>query len=339
MEVDDLVLGEDTLGEGVETERLEEGLVDGVHTLLLAGGGEAGSQHEILGVNAGNGVRLGERQLVLGQGTGLVGAENLDTSQGLDGGELLHDGLLAGEVGGTDGHGGGDDSGQTDGHTDDGNSKGELEDLDDLVGAVEGANPDDQVGEDNQDQEDSSDTVKNFSEVTASGGGGVDEGGGATNEGVVTGGANDDESLTTLDGGRGVALVALVLVDGERLTGDGGLIDLKESIVGDDAAISGDNGTFLNLQDITGNDFGSLDLLEGTITQNNGLEGKSLLQLVDDGTGLVLLDETDSGVKQKQTADDTEINPVLKTRSQNSGGLKHQELARFSLFFFAQQFN
>lgn len=74
--------------------------------------------------------------------------------------------------------------------------------------------------------------------MTASGGGSVDEGGGTTNEGVVTGRGDDHEGLTTLDGGGSVAVVSLVLVDSERLSGDGRLVDLEESIFGHNTAIS-----------------------------------------------------------------------------------------------------
>lgn len=137
LEVKDAVLAKHGLGTGVESQALEESLVDSIHTLLLAGSGQAGSEHEILGVDTINGVGLGKGELVLGEGTGLVRAQNLDTSEGLDSGELLNDSLLLGEVGSTDSHGGGDDSGETDGHTNDGNGKGELENGDNAVGAVE----------------------------------------------------------------------------------------------------------------------------------------------------------------------------------------------------------
>ncbi len=262
MELNDLVLGKDTLGAGVVLEGLEERLVDGIHTLLLARGSQAGSQHEILGVDTGNGVGLGQRELVLGEGTGLVGAEDFDTSERLDGGELLDDSLLLGEVGSTDSHGGGHDSGETDGHTDNGDGEGELEDLDDGVGAVEGADPDDKVGEDDENQENGTDTVQDLSEMASAAASSVDERRGATDEGVVTGGSHDDESLTTLDSGGSVALIALVLVDGERLTSDGALVNLEESIVGDNTTVGGDDGTLLYLEDIAGNDLGGLNFLE-----------------------------------------------------------------------------
>lgn len=55
---------------------------------------------------------------------------------------------------------------------------------------------------------------------------------------------------------------------------------------------------FFDLEDITGNDFGSIDFSELAITENNCLERKSLLQFVDNGTGLELLDETDGSVEK-----------------------------------------
>ncbi len=50
-----------------------------------------------------------------------------------------------------------------------------------------------------------------------------------------------------------------------------------------------------------------------SVTENNSLESESLLQFLDNGTSLEFLDETNSSVEQKKTADDTEIDPVLET--------------------------
>ncbi|ROV95796.1 hypothetical protein VPNG_08757 [Cytospora leucostoma] len=327
VEGDDLVLGEDGLGAGVVLEGLEEGLVDSIDTLLLAGSSQAGSKHQVLGVNTSDGVGLSQRQLVLGQGTGLVGAENLDTSQGLDSGQLLDDSLLLGKVGSTDSHGGRDDSGETDGHTNDGNTQSEAQDLDDGVGAVEAGNPDDEKGEDDQDQEDCANTVQDLGEVTRSGVGSVDKGSSTTDEGVVTSGSDNDEGLTTLDGGRSEALVILVLVDGQGLTSDGGLVNLQEGILGDNATIGGNDGTLLNLKNVTGNNLGGLELLQCTVAEDNSLQSQSLLEFVDNATSLEFLNETDTSVEQEQSADDTEIDPILKTSSQDSSSL-HDELDR-----------
>ena len=77
----------------------------------------------------------------------------------------------------------------------------------------------------------------------------------------------------------------------------------------------------LNLEDITGNDLRGLNLLEGAITEDDSLKGKGLLQLVDNRTGLVLLEETNAGVEHQETENDTEINPILETSSEDSGSL------------------
>jgi hypothetical protein len=169
-------------------------------------------------------------------------------------------------------------------------------------------------------------------------GGLVDQGSGTTDESAVTSGSDDHKGLTTLDTGRRVTLVTLVLVDSKRFTSDGRLIDLEESIFGHNATISGDNSTLfwsagsigagrphkthlLNLKDITGNDLRGINLEETTVTEHNSLESERLLELVDNGTSLEFLDETDRRVKQQKRADDTEIDPVLETRSKNGSSL------------------
>lgn len=79
---------------------------------------------------------------------------------------------------------------------------------------------------------------------------------------------------------------------------------------------------FLNLEDITGNDLRSLNLEETAITENNSLKSEGLLQFIDDRTSLVFLNETNGGVKQEKGANNTEINPILETGSENSGSLQ-----------------
>lgn len=77
----------------------------------------------------------------------------------------------------------------------------------------------------------------------------------------------------------------------------------------------------LNLEDITGNDLRGVNLKETTVTENNSLESERLLELVDNGTSLEFLDETNRRVKQQKRANDTEIDPVLETRSKNGSSL------------------
>jgi hypothetical protein len=144
-----------------------------------------------------------------------------------------------------------------------------------------------------------------------------------------------------------------VFIDCERLASNGRLIDLEKGIVGNNATISGDNGTLkvkfniflsvgrvqllvylFNLEDITRNNLGSFNLEEAAITKDNCLKSECLFQFVDNGSGLVFLDETNSRVKKEQSANDTEIYPILKTCGENGSSLRELMLE----FFFSSNF-
>ena len=78
---------------------------------------------------------------------------------------------------------------------------------------------------------------------------------------------------------------------------------------------------FLNLKNITWNNFWSLNLKETTVTEDDSLQCKSLLQLVDNRSCLEFLDETDSGVEEEKGANNTEIDPILETCGENGSSL------------------
>jgi hypothetical protein len=75
------------------------------------------------------------------------------------------------------------------------------------------------------------------------------------------------------------------------------------------------------LQNVTRDDLGGFNLDQVAVTKDGSLESKSFLEFLDNGAGLELLDETDGGVEQEKGADDTEIDPVLKTGGEDSGSL------------------
>lgn len=76
-----------------------------------------------------------------------------------------------------------------------------------------------------------------------------------------------------------------------------------------------------DLKDITRNDLGSFNFVQATVTKDDSLQGQSLLQFLDNGTSLEFLDETDTGVEEQETANDTEIDPVLETSRKNGSSL------------------
>lgn len=109
-----------------------------------------------------------------------------------------------------------------------------------------------------------------------------DKGGGSANESVVTSSSNDNESFTSLDSGGSIAVVTSVLVDSERLASDGRLINLDEAALGNKTTIRRNDGSFLNLENITGNDLRGFDFLESTVTEDDSLKSKSLFELLYD---------------------------------------------------------
>ena len=157
--------------------------------------------------------------------------------------------------------------------------------------------------------------------MTSSSGSLADERSSTTNESTISSSGNDHESFTTLDSGGGITVITLMLVDGERFSCNGRLVDLNESVFGDDTTVGRNNGTFFDLNDITGDDFGSLDLNQSSVSETDSLESEGLFQFFDNGTGLEFLDETDSSVEEQKSADDTKVYPILKTSSKNSGSL------------------
>jgi len=64
--------------------------------------------------------------------------------------------------------------------------------------------------------------------------------------------------------------------------------------------------------------------LKTTTTEDDSFKGEGFLQLVDDRTGLEFLDEPNRGVKKQQSADNTKVDPIFKTRSKDSSGLREK---------------
>jgi len=146
-------------------------------------------------IENGNGRTYGE--LVLGEGSSLVTAQNVDSGKGLDGGEPSDDGLLLGEDGGTDGEGGGGHSGKGDGDRGDSENGGQLDDVGEILVAVVALNEDDEDEEDIDDKEGGADGVQDLTEVRR-GASLAHELGGLSHEGAGTSGRHHGVASTTL---------------------------------------------------------------------------------------------------------------------------------------------
>ncbi|KAG2024738.1 hypothetical protein GB937_003437 [Aspergillus fischeri] len=228
------VAGENLTGLGVATEGKDGNLVNGVEVLDIVVGGNSSNGHHPVDINTLIDVGLTDGELVSSESTGLVRAEDVDTSKRLNGSELLDDSLLLGKVSGTNGEGGGGDDGQTDGNTDNQENKGVVEQVvvlvlrsSDLEVTVETTNPSGENPEHDKNEQGSTDVVHDSLEVTLVLGT-LHESSGLTDEGLLSGGGNDGVGLTTLATSGVVASVGHVLVDSERFTGDGGLVNGNE---------------------------------------------------------------------------------------------------------------
>jgi len=367
---------EDLTGLGVAADGKDGNLVDGVERLEVVGRRKSGNGHHPVDILALSDVRLTERQLVGSEGTGLVRAENVYTGKGLNGGKLLDNGLLLGEVGSTDSKGGCCDNGKTDGDTDNEHDQSVVEKSDGLVGtlasdgdgnvAEETTDPGQEDEEHDQDEERRTDGVHDSLEVTLVLGA-LDKGSSATDERVLSSGDDNAVGLAALATSGVVGDFSHVLLDSEGFTGDGRLIASNESvalgngvllvelllinvlvllvirvgvmelvlllelhvqfevlgvvIVADKTDITGNGSTLLDDDNVTGDELTGENGLLLVVADDNCLHGNVTLEGGDDISGLLLLVPTNNGVEQQDTANDTEVNPILETGSEKSSEL------------------
>jgi len=230
------VVLEDVACLGVALEGKDGDLVNWVEGLDVVGRGESGDGHHPVDVLALGDERLTDGKLVSGKSTGLVGTEDINTGKGLNGGKLLNDSLLLGEVSSTDGEGGGGDDWETDWNTDNKHDKSNGEKgLGGLLWsgnahvAEETTDPGDENPEDDEDEKSRSDGVHDSLEVTLVLGA-LNKHGGATDEGVLSGGEADSVGLSTLATGSVVDDIAHELVNSEGFSGDGRLVGSDERV-------------------------------------------------------------------------------------------------------------
>ena len=109
--------------------------VDGVR--ILRARGQRGVEDDLIGRDAAHAERIAQRQLVLGQGAGLVRAQNVHARQFLDGRQPGHDRLFFGQQARADRHGHRQHRGHRHGNRGHGQHQGELQGGQDRVAAKE----------------------------------------------------------------------------------------------------------------------------------------------------------------------------------------------------------
>ena len=239
-------LVEDLASLGVAADGEESDLVNGVERLEVVGRSKGSDSHHPVDVLALSDVGLANGKLVGSESTGLVRAEDIDTSEGLDGSELLDDSALLGEVSSTDSKGGGGDDGKTDRDTDDEQDQSVVEEGDGALSSTarssdtevteETTDPGSEDEEHDEDEESCTDRVHDSLEVTLILGS-LDERGSATDEGVLGRSEGNTVGLAALATSGVVGDLTHVLVDSERLSGDGRLISGDEGVTLGDGAL------------------------------------------------------------------------------------------------------
>ena len=100
---------------------------------------------------------------------------------------------------------------------------------------------------------------------------------------------------------------------------------LRLVVVADEADITGNGSTLLDDNDVTGDELTGENRLLLVVTDDGRLHGDITLEGSDDIGGLLFLVPTDDSVKKKNTADDTEIDPILKTGGEKGGKFHNVE--------------
>ena len=166
-------LTEDFLGSGVTLKSENCDLVDGIKRLDVVGRSESSDSHHPVDILAFSDEWLTDGKLVGGESTSLVRAEDVDTSQRLNGSELLNNGLLLCKIGSSDSESGSSNDGKTDGDTNNQENEGVFKEI--VVGVLwsrdlkvveETANPGDEDPANDQDQQRRTDRVHDGLEMT-----------------------------------------------------------------------------------------------------------------------------------------------------------------------------
>jgi hypothetical protein len=201
--------------------------------------------------------RLAQRELVFGQGSGLVGTQDIDTRHFLDGGQLGDDGLLFGQRQRAQGHGDGENGGHRHRNGGDEQNEHKLQNpervskipvvADDDV--MKHSRGDHDHGQDDGDDDQEVADLKHRFLGMAHGTGAGDELCGSAEEGVGAGRNHDAQHLALFDDASRIGLVSDLLGNGQGLARQGGLID-RCVVSADEPQIGGNDCTEPDLHNI-----------------------------------------------------------------------------------------
>ena len=272
--------------------------------------------------------------LVLGQGAGLVRAENVHLAKGLDGAQALDDGLLAGHVYGAFGQGGGHNHRQHLRHDADGDGDAEHQGLEPVAFGDEVGDEDDRHHDHHEADQQAADGTQVFLKaalVLI----GVQALRHAAEIGLVAGGqdhalgaARNDIAAhepDVVDIRQGVAfrVRAGEFLHGIALAGQLGLVD--EQVLGlDEAHVAGNHVAGGELDDIAGNGFVNIDFHDAAVADDVDPVGDHLLQFLGGVVGFFGLDEGDDAGNDNDQHQHDEGGRVFLFRQDHVRKERHQ---------------
>jgi hypothetical protein len=309
-------------------QRRDDRVIDGVASVGLRG--KRAGEDDLLGALGRQQDRLTQGELVLGQGAGLVRAEDIDAGHLLDRRQPRDDRLLLRQGERAQRHGDGehrrhrhrDRRHQQDQH--------ELQNVqcvrnapivgDDDV-AIDAHGHHDQREREGEGDEKVSDLEHRPLSV-AHGTGAGDELGGTPEKRVRPGGNDRAAHFTLLDDAARVSFVAQLLGDRQRLAGQRGLIDENVSLP-EQAQVGRHDHAEADVRDVARHQGRGVDGLVFAVPQHRRVERKAFLQRGERVGGFDVLPEFQARVEQQKAGNDGEIVPAPEQGRHDRGGFDH----------------
>ena len=283
----------------------QEGLLDGVLEVCLGGRND-------LAVH----IQLADGHAVLGEGAGLVGADDGHAAQTFHRLELADDGVLLGHLPGAEGEDDGDDGAEGLGDGGHRQGDGEEEGAHDVLAPDQNAHGEDDGAEDQDaDGQLLAELVQGDLQGGLLLGGRLQQGSDLAHFRVHTGAGDQELASAIGDKAAGEDHVGAVaqghfpfngvhgLFHGEGLTGEGCLGGLQAGGL-QHATVGADSVACFQDDDVTGDHFTAGDLDDLPVPQDLGRGGRHLFQAVQRGLGLHGLDGAQDGVHGDDRQDD-----------------------------------
>ena len=300
-------------------EAAENGHVDGV--LIFGPGGQRAVENELVLRHLTDAERLAERQLVLGERAGLVGAQHVNAGQLFDRRQAADDGLSGRKEPRAHGHG--HRKHCRHGHRDGRHREHqhELERGQQRIATEHGHAEDENHQGDGDDDQVVADLQNRALEM-------ADrvrlrhQPGRLAKIGVGAGGVDEGIGLTLADDRPGKQRLSHLARDRERLAGQRRLIHLYGILI-EQSCIGRHDVAEPHADDVARNERARLDIGPSAVPPDPGAGREPRLQCGDRIAGLVLFPETDPGVGEQQHEDDDEIGPMPDDGRKNGRNFDH----------------